>query len=840
MSSAIFLSRFVSSGTARLFLIALGVWALLPFTAAAEPSSPTPGVLYLVPQSHIDVVWLWRFDPETIHRCCKPTFTRATDNLARFPEYVFCQDQVPLYEATERVYPELFGKIERYIREGRWEIAGGMYVEPEGGESGGEALVRQCLLGKRYFRARFGVDVTTCWQADAWSHPAQLPQILAKSGMDAFMFHRGSLGEHLFYWEAPDGSRVLACKPLDHAPPQSWPKFLQSIRERYGVNAAMIEMGGGDHGGGLSAEQVQEALDFAKSGAPENKVRFSTFRNYADAVLAQQPKLPVIHSELGFELQGDLTNCGEIKKGNREGENGLLSAEKWAALAALSCGNEYPFGELEESWKKLLFNQFHDILGGSLIPPAVPDAMAQYQSVRDSVHAVTEQAFAAFSKRIDTRGPGMPVIVFNPLPWTRTATVECEIPIGEAPAAFECIDARQNASPVQILERTEVDGQSYARCLFRAKDVPSLGYAVYHLRGVAEAPPSALVASECALENAALRVELDPDSGCVRRIYDKAHRREVLDGSGKGNLLIAIEDPGDSEGRFIARNDKFPYPPGKATPIDGAPKIQLLERGPVRATLRAERAFRNSRFAQFISLAADAPRVDFRLEIDWHDKHVMIKTAFPFALKKPAVTCDTPYAAFPRPADGNEYSMQKWVDMAGRRHGVSLLNDARYAYDARDNVLRMSVLRSPDEPANNTDEGTHTLGYALYPHEGSWKEGGTYRQGYDFNYPLSAVVEEAHAGDWPAERSFLQVEPANVLLEVVKKPYNAEGLLLRVCEMHGMKSDARITLPSPIRTARETDLLENALRELPAEGPTIVFPINPCEIKTLRIELAQP
>lgn len=824
-------------------LVFLAALACLGMVASAAPPASAPGTICVVPQSHIDVVWLWRFDPETIHRCCKPTFTRALNNLAQFPDYIFCQSQVPLYEATERVYPELFAKIQQYIREGRWEIVGGMYVEPEGGEPGGEALVRQCVLGKRYFRARFGVDVTTGWQADAWTHPAQLPQIMAKSGMDAFMFLRGSKGEHLFWWESPDGSRVLACKPLDHVTQEKWPRFLQSIKERYGVNTAMIEMGGGDHGGGMSAEQIQEALDFSKSQAPDTKVVFSTFRNYADTVLAQNPKLPVIPGELGFELQGDLTNCGEIKKSNRDCENGLLSAEKWASLAHAVCGFEYPFEELEESWKKLLFNQFHDILGGSLIPPAIADAMVQYQSVRDSVTAVTDPALRAFAKHIDTHGPGTPVIVYNALPWTRTDLVEVDIPFAYDPGPLLCLDRRQDAVPVQVLGIKQEKDERYLKCLFLAKDVPSLGYAVYHVVPQADVPDKitpALEASDSTLENATLRVELDPASGWVRRIYDKAHHREVLDESGMGNQLIAIEDDGDSEGRFVVHDDKFPYAPGKAGIIDSPPSISLEENGPVRATLLIKRTFRDSCFVQRVSLAAGLSRADFALDVDWHDEHIMIKTAFPMAVKKPVVTYDTPYAAVTRPADGHEYPAQKWVDMGGRHCGVSLLNDARYAHDAQGNVLRMSVLRSPDQPARNTDEGPHHLGYAIYPHEGSWKEGGTYRQAYAFNYRLQAIADTVHDGDWPEERSFVQVNPGNVLLEAVKKPYDGGGLLLRLCEMHGQKSTVHMTLPAAVGVACETDLLETPGRALNADGATLSFSINPYEIKTIKLEMKTP
>jgi alpha-mannosidase len=418
--------------------------------------------------------------------------------------------------------------------------------------------------------------------------------------------------------------------------------------------------------------------------------------------------------------------------------------------------------------------------------------------------------------------------------------VEVDLAYPETPSRVSLRDAKGRSTPVQVLERSEVRGKQHVRYLFIARDVPSLGYAVYHLAPEEQAPENAsssLIASASALENDALRVEIDPASGWVSRIFDKHARREVLDDSGKGNQLLAIEDEGDSEGRFVLGKDKAPRPPGQAVEIDSTPAIQLLENGPVRATLRVEKAFRNSRFVQTISLAAGIPRVDFTLDIDWHDVHTMIKVAFPFALKDPEVTYDAPYAAIVRPADGNEYPAQKWVDMCADGSGVGLLNDARYAHDAQGSVLRMSVLRSPTQPANNTDEGSHTLGYAIYPHKDSWKKANVLRQGYAFNYPLMARVEPPHEGDWPAQRSFFAVEPNNVLLEVVKKAYDSDAVIVRLCEMHGEKAAARLTLPASVLSASETDLIETPLRELGVSGNALELSMSPYEIKTIRIEL---
>ncbi|HOZ47744.1 MAG TPA: glycoside hydrolase family 38 C-terminal domain-containing protein [Candidatus Hydrogenedentes bacterium] len=800
-------------------------------------SMPT---VHLVPQSHIDIVWLWRYDPETIHRCCRPTFGRALDNLARFPDYVFCQSQVPLYEPMARVYPHLFDQMRTHIREGRWEIVGGMYVEAEGGEPCGEALVRQCVMGKRYFRETFGMDVTTGWQEDAWSHPWQLPQILRLSGMDCYMFRRGAKGETLFWWQSPDGSRVLACRPFTSDPRPMWREALQSIQNRYGLGHVMFKVGGGDHGGGLGADEIDDMKRLANELRPEVILKFSTFREYVDAVEHERAALPVVNDELGFELQGDLTNCGEIKKSNKECEILLLNAEKWSSIAWLQGGLTYPYEELEEAWRKLLFNQFHDILGGSLIPSAAEDTMGYYRSVRESCGHAIDAALGSLARNVATQGQGLPLIVFNPLPWDRTDAVETWIELDQDFAHLGLCDAQGRITPIQVLKREENQGKRRIRCAFVAQDAPSLGYRAYHVLtdpGVAESqssPPLSVTAT--ALENAFLRIEVDEDSGYLRRVWDKQNDREILASSSLGNVLVAIEDEGDSEGRFVLGSDTIGRPPGKATPVLSKPTIGVIEEGPVCAALRVTRSYQNSVFTQDIRLYAGTARVDFELRIDWHDVHRMIKVAFPTAFDRPQVTYDGPYAAIARAADGLEYPAQKWVDLCADGYGVALMNNARYAHDVDQSTVRLSVLRSPTEPAFNTDEGIHTIRYALYPHRGEWEQAEVLKEGYAFNYPFACVCETGHDGTLPIEKSFFRVHPANVLLEVVKKAYDSESTVLRLCEMYGRACTVEVEMPVPIGAAYETDLLENVTAPIQVSGKGLAFSIAPHQIKTIKVE----
>jgi len=795
------------------------------------------GVIHVIPQSHIDVAWLWRYDPETIHRCCKPTFSLALDNMDRYPDYTFSQSQVPLYQATEEVYPKLFERIRRYIGEGRWEIVGGMYVEFEGGEPCGESLVRQCVMGKRYFLEKFGVDVTTGWQEDAWSHPWQLPQILRKCGIDSYMFKRGGKGERLFWWQSPDGSKVLAYNShVSREPSQSWIDLLSEMRKRYGVDRAMIRIGRGDHGGGPTPEEIEAIKRFAEKTPPEIEVKFSTFREFVDSILAQNPDLPVLNDELGFELVGDLTNCGEIKRNNRLCENLLLTAERFCSIASILFGEPYPSEELYESWKKLLFNQFHDIIGGSGIPPVCRDALRFYEIIRESGERLLRDSLSTILKNIKTDGEGTPLIVVNPLPWERTDLAEIEIQLPEGQDEIQLLDEDGNRVPIQIVERREEKDRRFLRFIFIAERVPSLGYRTYRVVGGEGkiSHPNPFSVEGLKVQNEFFSIEVDPDTGCLRSLLDRRGGREVLGASGRGNTLIAIEDEGDSEGRFVKGSDTIARPPGKARDIISHPSIEICEEGPVRAKIRISRKFRNSSFTQEIMLYSKIERVDFNLIVDWHDIHWMIKVAFPLNVEDPEVTYNTAYGSVTRPADGLEYSAQKWVDLSTPGYGIALLNNARYGHDVEGNTVRMSLLRSPTEPAYNTDEGVHLIGYSLYPHSGGWREAGVMRRGYEFNYPLIALVGDNHPGDLPPSFSFLEVRPDNVIVEVLKRAYDSDEFILRLYEIHGESCEASIKLPCEISSACQTDLMERETGDVEFEDGVLKVQMSPYEIKTIK------
>ncbi|HME53735.1 MAG TPA: glycoside hydrolase family 38 C-terminal domain-containing protein [Candidatus Lokiarchaeia archaeon] len=811
-------------------------------------------VIHVIAQSHVDLAWLWRWDPETVEVCCKLTHGMATDNLDQFPEYKFTQSQVPLYQATETHHPEIFEKMRGYIASGRWEIAGGMYVEAEGGEPCGESLVRQCILGKRYFNERFGIDITTCWQEDAWSHPWQLPQILIKCGINAYFHNRGKRTPQMFWWQAPDGSTVLAIKPLhvlhDVGPKfLSWPsvkRWVKKCRSLYGINDVMIRIGKGDHGGGPKPADIETVLSWAKK--KDVDVQFDTFQQYKDLVLSRSPALPMLNNELDFMLQGDLTNCGEIKRRNRQDEILLLSAEKISAIAANQGHVTYPKDDLEQAWKRLLFNQFHDIIGGSGIPDACADAHAAYGDIEQSCNDCIDRAMSAIIESIDTFNDdpdAIPVVLFNPLSWTRSNVVEYQITVQNDVEWFSVVDSKGVNIPSQVINLTRNDGCTNATVIFLAK-VPALGHAVYFILGSPKKKTldSSIVISRVDsvstkpffLANSMFRLEIDRTTGNISRIIDKARALDLLDASGRGNCLVAIADGGDSEGRFKKHHDVAPRSLGTETDItwNGRPDIKVVEHGQVRGTIEIIKRYKNSTFTQRITLYGFIPVIGFELNVDWHDVHTMIKVAFPLAVKNPIVTYHTAYGTIERPADGCEYPAQYWLDASEKNLGITLFNNARYAHDVNGNVVRMSILRSPTEPAMNTDAGKHVIRYGIITHSGEWKHAGSMQAGYEFNYPLLVKTTTQHEGPLGHTVSYLSVSPSNIMVEVVKQAQDSEDIVLRLFEFEGKFTDAMITgTMLEGRSFFEADMLERPVTHMAIAGDCISLELSPFEIKTI-------
>ena len=837
-------------------------WGVTPLRAQSSPTAEEM-TLHVIPQAHIDLAWWWRVDPETVRVIVPKTLEMAFSNLEKYPDYTFTFLQVPAIEPLENLYPDLFYRIHYYIyharplglsipnphgrREdmGRLKIVHGLYVESDGCCPGGEAVVRQCLYGKRWFKYKFGIDVKTAWFQDAWTHPWTYPQILRKSGIDSYMFKRGSGGDNnelMFWWEAPDGSRVFAYKPASFTGNPSapiWRKGTEEVRKRYGVKDYIGLVGVGDHGGGLPEGDI-ETMRTVMAQMP-GKAVFSTPQKFLDAVLSEKHDFPVVRYEISPSIRGSYTTIGEIKKGNRESEDLLMTAEKFGALAAWLDRFPYPQADLNDAWKKVLLNQFHDTISGTCTPDATDDALQLYRQVlRTGRHHLME-SLRRIASQVNTQGEGLPVFVFNPLSWERTDLAQVELERPGTSGSVRMADSSGTPVTTQVVGHRESDGKNYVKVLFLAEGVPSLGYKTYRIVPGEEAssPLNSLEISEAHIENEFFRIELDPTTGCLKSVLDKQNRKQVLDKVGQGNLLQIIEDFGDSEG-CLRSADGMADPrhswAGKTVNVNSSPDIEVLERGPARAVLQIKRRWEFARFAQKVMLYPKVPRIDFELAIEWQGKNKMLKVSFPTSIATSEATYEIPYGTIRRPSVGEEQNAQKWVDVSDKSYGVALLNDSRYGYDVKNSVIRLSVLRSPASPAWATDElGTHELRYALYAHTGGWQEAGVTQRGHELNYPLITLVDSPHPGTLPSTSSFLSIEPRNLIAEVVKKAEDSDNLILRIYETVGTSTTAKVTLALPVDAVHQVDLLENPLKVITTNGRSFQVPVGAYSIESFKL-----
>jgi alpha-mannosidase len=808
----------------------------------------------LVGNAHIDMAWLWPWT-ETVE-VVRDTFATALQLMNEYPEFSYTQSSVQDFEWMEQKYPAEFKEIQKRVKEGRWELVGGMWVEPDLNMPDGESLVRQILVGKRYFHSKFGVDVNIGWNPDSFGYSWQLPQIYKKSGFDSFVTQKISWNEttvfphKLFWWQAPDGSRLLTYFPHTYngttepvglandvavyVPTTHFPEIMQL----YGV---------GDHGGGPTREELDEAIRLEKPSSVFPKVEFSTARSFFDdveeSIKRNSLQLPVWDGELYLENhRGCYTTQSETKKQIRHNEEQLEDAEKFSALAFVTSKQPYSNTEFEGIWKKLLFDDFHDIMPGSGVSNTYLDASRNLNEASLASENLLDHSLNSLTTQIDTTGPGVPVVVFNPLSWQRSSPVTVEIHTPASGKRLQAIDATGTPLISQVLSSDRVTQQTKLQVL--VKDVPSLGYSVIHIVPATdpEQTVSALKVSGTTIENQFLRVTVDAKTGCVTSLVDKVSNKETVAPGGCGNLLQTFVDLPPRQDAWEIKFD------GKSWDLKDPEEVKIVESGPERVVLRIKNKFQDSDFIRDLIVNADAHRVDVDMKVNWHEQHILLKVGFPVNVESDKATFEIPYGSIERPTTRNtpaeaaqfEVPAERWGDISNESHGFSLLNASKYGYDAKANVIRLSLLRSPNTPAPDgsfADQGFHEFTYALYPHSGNWKTGDTMRQGYELNYPLIPIEVQPHAGSWPKTRSFATVEPANVIMTALKKAEDSNDLIFRFYEFQGKSTKVVLRLPEAAVSAAETNLLEKheQAMKLQQDGHELIIPTEPYEIKTIGV-----
>jgi alpha-mannosidase len=817
--------------------------------------------------SHIDMAWLWPWT-ETVE-VVRNTFQSVLDLMREYPDFKFTMSSARTYEWMQEKYPDLFKQIQERAKQGRWEVIGGMWVEPDLNMPAGESLVRQILLGKRYFKKNFGVDIKIGWNPDSFGYNWQLPQIYKKSGIDYFVTSKllwatdyTKFPYRLFWWEAPDGSRLLTYFPHEYANefnPEQITKDLSFYAPLiYGPKAddapqMLYLYGVGDHGGGPTRTILDSAHRLMSPETVFPKVDFSTATDFFADLQQQLPRLkvPTWRDELYFEYhRGVLTTQSETKRRIRRDEELMLDAEKYASLASI-LGRVYPQDDFELAWKNLLFDHFHDIMPGSRIAVNYLDAKRNLEDVARAGNEIMHGALGEVSANINTQSPGIPVIVFNSLSWPRTEVIDVEVQLPEPASQVQVVDSSGGRADSQLLSMEPGTNRAHLLIL---TNTPAIGYETYSVRPAVKATPnrSIVKASADTLENEFIRVKVDPQTGCMTSLFDKRNQSDALapaetDTGGPktsvcGNLLQTFYDkPKQWDAWNIdADFEKQHWDLAKAD------EVKLVESRPLRAVIRVKTHFQNSSFVQDITMYAGVPRVDVKMQAEWHEKHILLKVAFPLSVHNDKATFEIPYGSIERPTTRNtpaeqakfEVPARRWADLSDAKHGFSLLNDSKYGYDAKGNVLRLSLLRSPEWPDPHADEGHHEFTYSLYPHAGTWRDAQTVRRGYELNTKLIAKQAERHQGPLAARHSFVDVQSDGVVLTAIKKAEDDDSLILRFYEWAGKEGDVKLRLPVSVRSASETDLMERPIGTLSVQAGVVSVHTRPFEIKTVKVQFA--
>ena len=789
--------------------------------------------------AHIDVAWLWPL-AQTRQKAAR-TFSTVLRLMECYEEFHFTQSQPQLYQFITEDYPRIAEEIRQRVAEGRWEPTGGMWVEADCNLAGGESLVRQFLFGTRFFAREYGSSGTPIlWLPDCFGFPWTLPEIAVGSGFPFFMTTKLSWNDtnrfpyDSFRWRGPDGTEILAHfvnTPDDWGPEEgiaistyngllnpeqvngSWDRY----RHRDIHQETLLLFGHGDGGGGPTSEMIECGRLLADMpGMPQ--VLPGRAADFFGRLAEKAAALPVWDGELYLEYhRGTYTTQARNKRANRQSEIVYHHAELFASLAHL-WGEAYPRAILNRGWELILTNQFHDILPGSSIRQVYEESQDQYARLQGWGGQVLDAALEKIAAQVAMSGPGL--IVFNPTGWERHDTVEVGIP--SEFGRFRLCSPDGAELPQQIVG----DDASGARIIFSTRGVPPLGYHVYLLQpdadpgntGGSEGASAIGLAAEPAgryeLENCFFRVTFN-DAGQLVSWWDKEAGREIVPRGTVANQFQYFEDRPLA---FDAWNIDRSYQDEMWT-ADGPAEIVLRECGPVRAILETRRTLGHSSITQRIAAYAGLPRLDFHTEIDWQEKHVLLKVAFPVEIRATNATYDIQFGNVERPTHANtswdrarfEVCAHKWVDLSEGDYGVSLLNDGKYGHDIRDNVIRLTLLRSPTAPDPHADEGRHVFTYSLYPHRGDWRTG-TIEQAYALNMPLIARYAPANPGSRPACFSLLRADTEHVIVETVKKAEDATEteaeFIVRVYEAHGRRGPTTLVFGAPIEAASECNLVE--------------------------------
>ena len=793
--------------------------ALRPALEAVNGS--TAPAFYAIGNAHLDLAWLWPM-AET-HRKTSRTFAQQLRLLEEYPEYKYIQSQPAAYEMCREHYPELFERIVEAAKRGQWIPEGAMWVEPDTNMTSGESLVRQVLHGKRYFKDVFGVDSVVLWLPDTFGYSAALPQILNKTGVKYLVtqkiFWSYNEGDrfpyHYFTWQGADGSEIDSFLPTSYTyrtdPTEICEAWSKRVEKR-GLDAFLLPFGYGDGGGGPTRDHIEYLRrERNLEGMPRVKIE-GPVKFFEDMEAQGGPNHTYV-GELYFSAhRGVFTSQAAIKKGNRKSELALREAEMWGSLA-MGKGAEYPLARMDAAWKKLLLNQFHDILPGSSIARVYEDARRDHKWIIAEADAVRDDMLSALAC-------GEGVTVFNSLSFERRGLVRLP-----AEYAYGAVTADGAKIP------TQPDGDAVLALV----TVPACGAVSLRPEKVevsGKAAAAALTEGGAVIENAVVRAALNP-RGEVISFIDKRSGREFA-ARPMNHLLMykdvpRLFDAWDIDSNYILQ----------PVDIDEPVELSVVEAGPLRAVLRLSRRLLNSTFEQDIVLEAGSRRLDFVTRVDWHELHRLLKVEFPVAAKAAEGINEIQFGYMKRPthrsrlydSDRFEVCNQRYSAMCDENHGAAVLNDCKYGISMNGNALQLTLLRAAASPEMRADNGQHEFTYAFTAWEGSFMESPVVQEAYALNVPM-----QVKPGSLETFSAF-SVDAENVFIDTVKPAEDGSGdIVLRLYEAKRADTACKLTVNVPAEKVWACDMLENKLEALPIVDGQVALCFHTFEVKTLRIE----
>ena len=803
--------------------------------------------VHLIGNAHLDPVWLWRWQEGYAE--IKATFQSALDRIEQFDDFIFTTACAAYYQWIEESEPEMFEKIKAAVKAGKWCVVGGQWIQPDCNIPSGESFARHALYSQRYFKKSLGVKAKVGYNVDSFGHNANLPQLYVKSGIEAYVMMRPHSGFEMqypfpdgvpFLWEGVDGTRL----PTFHIPlvyignmSEDNVNRIEKVTLESGRSEYMAFFGVGNHGGGPTVANMERIHAAQQEDRPVEYVISTPDKYFAEVMKkVESEPLPVLKGDLQHHASGCYSTHVETKFLNRKSEQTLMAAEKCAVLANRQLGLSYQGDRLEKAWEKVLFNQFHDIMGGCSIKAAYADARDFYGEALTVAAETYNMALQKISWAVDTDkgirylskdmssrlwemdNKGVPVVVYNPLSWPVRTTVQ----INRNDLAG-VTDEQGNAVAFQKVRGPQLNtAKDMHNVIFRA-DIPAMGYRTYwvYLEESKPAPKTLPIkVSEYYMENNYIRVEFDHATGFLKSVYDKVSGKELLAGAG-AKPVVVDETELDTWAHhvFTFRNDIGMFEKAE---------IRVIESGPIRARVLVKSSYGPaSELAQIFTLYADGTDIEVETKLHWKEKHKLLKLAFETKTVDPKAIFEIPYGFIEKRTDGKEQPAQCWAAVEDGSRGFAILNDGKYAYDVKEGEIRLTVVRGAiyadhfgmavrDDLCDYQEQGEHTFKYIIKPYAGSFGNAGVVRRAWELNSPAVSVTETYHKGKLPQTFGGVEIDNENVILSTLKQAEDGDGMIVRLYECNGKGGATCVKLPW-----------------LNAEIKTS---FGPCEIKTFKIQ----